>query len=447
MATKYGLALALPFVKGTAGSSLETLRKNHKKDDLIYAASSLGWLVRDTLGIDIFRACLNLVESSPGCGGGMERLAKAYKMGRLGPYKKGALNAAKITTEEFVSHMASFGLDSYGEPLGADSGDGDDEEAAAAAAALNADSQLEMKTQGVLKDSQREGPQQRDSLLFSLPDEELPGLGLLDPDGTPAVPANQVSAGAGDGGEDGDSGDGGDGGGSDVAKDDARKGRNLQTQFQSQGTFSARPKFKKSKICRSVRGNGHCLDKDCNKDHPPRCGDPQCFPRRRRDCPHWHDLRNVQGKAQGQGNVLGAAPGRAGRREHQGSRQHEKQHFRQRCPQPQQQWRWRGEAMPGGAQQQQRWHQQRGQSQQQQRQPWQWQRGRMPQQQAPGWLGQPPQPQHHKQQQHQGPRLYSDVLKGDKVYATNPIHLLLDRLAVIEAALARVQCSGSYPGM
>ena len=48
MATKYGLAIATPFVKGTAGSTIETLRRNYNKDNLIHVASSLGWLVRDT---------------------------------------------------------------------------------------------------------------------------------------------------------------------------------------------------------------------------------------------------------------------------------------------------------------------------------------------------------------------------------------------------------------
>ncbi len=60
------------------------MRRSYTKDKLIDVACSLGWLVRDTMGIDTFRACLNLVDSSPGCGGGLERLAKAYKLDRLG---------------------------------------------------------------------------------------------------------------------------------------------------------------------------------------------------------------------------------------------------------------------------------------------------------------------------------------------------------------------------
>ena len=56
------------------------MRRSYTKDKLIDVACSLGWLVRDTMGIDTFRACLNLVDSSPGCGGGLERLAKAYKL-------------------------------------------------------------------------------------------------------------------------------------------------------------------------------------------------------------------------------------------------------------------------------------------------------------------------------------------------------------------------------
>ncbi len=104
----------------------------------------------------------------------METLEKAYRLDRLGPYKGGALNAAKISSKDFVAHMASFGLDSYGEPLsvgdgrgGAEAG-GDDEgaaaaEAAAAAAELEADSQQTMATQKV-------------SLLFSQEGGDLPGL-------------------------------------------------------------------------------------------------------------------------------------------------------------------------------------------------------------------------------------------------------------------------------
>ncbi len=108
-------------------------------------------------------------------------------------YKEGALNAAKISSKDFIAHMASFGLDSYGEPLsvgdgrgGAEAG-GDDKgaaaEAAAAAAELEADSQQTMATQKV-------------SLLFSQEGGDLPGLALFDPDALDRTPA--FSAGQGD---------------------------------------------------------------------------------------------------------------------------------------------------------------------------------------------------------------------------------------------------------
>ncbi len=84
--------------------------------------------------------------------------------------------------------MAKFGLRPNGEPLSTastpDGADGDlahDEEergAAAATVALAADPHPTMHTQGA-------------SMLFSLGEEELPGLALLDPDQTPAFPAGQ----------------------------------------------------------------------------------------------------------------------------------------------------------------------------------------------------------------------------------------------------------------
>ncbi len=282
MATKYGLAIATPFVKGTAGSTIETLRRNYNKDNLIHVASSLGWLVRDTLGVDMFRACLNLVESSPACGGGMERLARAYKLNRLGPYKEGALNAAKISSEDFVAHMARHGLNSYGDPLD------DDEEAAAAAAALAASSQ-----QGQLL------TQQEDAALFS----QDPGRSLLAPGGAAG------GAGAGDNEEKVSTPDANDDPARVADVDDPHDGNvhapaatdpllaggtvgrladqsQVQARSQVQGLIKA--DHSKKKLCKTVWKDNVCVDWTCDRAHPPRCGDPMCFPTRRKDCQHWH---------------------------------------------------------------------------------------------------------------------------------------------------------------
>ncbi len=72
MATKYGLSIAGTFVRGNAGSTIESVKKKYDKDKLASVACSLGWLVQNTLGADTFKTCLNLVESSPSCGGGGE---------------------------------------------------------------------------------------------------------------------------------------------------------------------------------------------------------------------------------------------------------------------------------------------------------------------------------------------------------------------------------------
>ncbi len=347
MATKYGLALAAPFVKGTAGSSFETLRRNHNKDNLIHVASSLGWLVRDTLGVDMFKACLNLVESSPSCGGGMDRLAKAYSLNRLGPYKEGAINAAKISSEDFVAHMAKYGMNSYGEPLD------DEEEAAAAAAALEASSQQHLPTQ------QRQQHQQGESALFS---QDLPVLSLFDPD-------TAGGGGGGDGGADGNEGKVSAPNANDDPvrvvdvddPNDANVAGNVRapaatdpllavgtggriagqsqvqagSQVRGQGQGLAPADSGKRKLCKTVWRDDVCRDWTCDRAHPPRCGDPMCFPTRRKDCQYWHRgggrqedqqqpqpsqlRRRPQQQQQQQGNGLGAGPGRAGHRKSQGN--------------------------------------------------------------------------------------------------------------------------------
>ncbi len=355
MATKHGLAVAGTFVRGNEGATIDAIKKKYDKDKLASVASSLGWLVRSTLGSDTFRTCLNLVESSPSCGGGMEALEKAFKLGRLGPYKDGPLNAAKLSSKDFVSHMANYGLDPYGEPLAG--GGGDEEETAAAAAALASTSQRLMKTQA----RSETGDSQRDSLLFTMMDEELPGLSLFDPDKTSIIPAGQ---GVGDAGGDGD----GEGNDADrganaagkvsvpVSNDDHERvgdvddpaqagnvrapaatdpllaagdtvGRIGAAQSQAQagsqvpgsGSGSAEPKRpKKRAVCPTVRRGDACMDKTCVKAHPARCGNPNCFPIWRKDCQLWHVKAPPPSS---QGNGRGAVPGRAGRTQAQGKKE------------------------------------------------------------------------------------------------------------------------------
>ncbi len=166
----------------------------------------------------------------------------------------------------------------------------------------------------------RAGDEDEESLLFSLGDDELPGLSLLDPAKALAAREHDEEAGgaAGDGGENPfpipagqeDAAAGGDGrvkvSTSDALDDPARVGgvddsasnagnvctpaatdplvvaggtlgRMSAGQSQAQagsqvlgGHSAGRQKFKKSRICKSVRGNGHCKDKDCGKEHPLR---------------------------------------------------------------------------------------------------------------------------------------------------------------------------------
>ncbi len=375
MATRYGLAISAPFVKGTAGSSFETLRRNYNKDKLINVACSLGWLVRDTLGIDVFRACLNLVESSPACGGGMERLARAYKLDRLGPYKEKALNAASLSSEEFVAHMARHGLRPDGEPLSSRSAEEDEEEAAAAAAALAADSQRLLLTQEGREDS-----------LFS----QDPGLSLFDPDSTPVVPAGQGGRSQVRGPEAGDDDEGkvsapittddharvgivddpdpaatvGDGNvrapaatdplvdaGSTLGRRGAAQSQvQAGSQVQDPAEEVKKTLQRRRKICASIRSNTFCKDQNCNKEHPPRCGDPRCYPRWRKSCHLWHD------KAAGsQGNGLGVDPGRASHPQPQGGGPQQQRPHQHRAGQPQQQ-----QQKHQGGQQQQQWRKRPG---------------------------------------------------------------------------------------
>ncbi len=248
------------------------------------------------------------------------------------------------------------------------------------------------------------------------------------------------------------------------------RGREDQSQVQAGsqelgGSSAVRPKFKKSRICKFVRRDEHCQDKDCDKEHPPRCGDPRCFPRRRRDCPHWHDLRGLysnppqrpqrrgpQGLGpQGQGNATGAGPGRARQGKLQGGQRQgggrHQQHRQLRPPPPPLPYPfWQGQ------QQQQRRRQDQRQRQDYPIRPplphWQpWapppplqplrQRQQLPQQQ-----------QQHQQprQQEQQVRSYSEVLRGGGSSGFDPLHLLLDRLAALEEAVARTRGSVSYPG-
>ncbi len=417
MATKYGLAVSSAFVKGTAGPSLESMRRNYTKDKLIDVACSLGWFIRDTMGTDTFKACLNLVESSPACGGGLERLAKAYKQDRLGPYRGGPINAAKISSEEFVAHMAKFGLNSYGEPLD------EEEEAAAAAAALAASSQ---QRQQLLTQQQ----QQQQHLQGQSQDQDPPVFSLFDPDETPALPPGQPQGGAP----------------SDGVVDDGSSGNNNGDMGAAGQALDKTTADDRKKLCRHVWRGDVCRDWTCDKAHPPRCVDPMCYPKRRSNCQHWHrrsvqqpsqpssqpsqPLQQHHRRQQKQGNGRGAGPGRAGR------------------PQPQ------GKGIKPGGQGQ--WQQQRQQRQQQQRHTCQRQQGR--QQQQGRWPPPPPPapppppplfPRQGWQQQQQqwqdsSPRMtYRDVVKGVATGRHVPVQdLLLDRLASLEERLAML--TGPY---
>ena len=117
----------------------------------------------------------------------------------------------------------------------------------------------------------------------------------------------------------------------------------------------------RKKLCKSVWRDDVCRDRDCDRAHPPRCGDPGCFPVRRRDCQHWHRLGGIQRRQQQrqqsqqsqqhQGNGCGVGPGRAGRQQTQGMRQQQQQLHRRaqqdgRRQQGQLQQQQRGSAVP-----------------------------------------------------------------------------------------------------
>ena len=357
MATKYGLAIAGPFVKGTAGSTMETLRRNHNKDNLIQVASSLGWLVRDTLGVDTFKACLNLVESSPACGGGMERLAKAYRLNRLGPYREGTLNAARITSDEFIAHMAKYGLNSYGDPLE----DEDEADAAAAALAASSQQQQQLSTQrrrdsrdpsgGSLFPRTGVGAGDDDVRKVSAPIANDDHDRVVDVDDPPAGNVRTPAA-------------------TDPLLAGGTVGR-MVDQSQTQAGSQV-PADHKKKLCKSVWRDDVCGDWTCDRAHPPRCGNPLCYPVRRRDCQHWHRVagrqQQQQQQQQQQGNGSGAGPGRAAGRQPQGNG---------------------SGSRPGPPTQRQRQQQQRQQRRQQQRQ------SRPPRPQSQ------PQPRLHQRQQRQ----------------------------------------------
>ncbi len=479
MATKYGLAVSSAFVKGTAGPSLESMRRNYTKDKLIDVACSLGWLVRDTMGVDTFRACLNLVESSPACGGGLERLAKAYRLNRLGPYRDKALNAAKITSEDFVTHMANFGLDTYGEPLPRVGGGGDEEEeAAAAAAALAASSQCRLHTQ------QHQQHQQGDSVLIS--QEDLPVMSLFDPDKTPAIPSGQ----GGDGGDDGKgkvsapiANDDPDCVGdvddphhvSDVgnvrapaATDPLLAGGTLgrvADQSQAQARTQVQGPAVTKKLCKSIWRDDVCTNKECERAHPARCGDPRCFPLRWKECQHWHrapgQVRTQHSQGHSQGNGRSVDPGSAGLKKAQGEGRRKRQQQQQSPPLQQQQKRGQRQGQQGRQQQPQRQQQrlhQRGALAPRPpppgprllpppplQVPHQWRTWNGPLWQPPWGLsvGEWPllqQQQQQQQQHHSGGPTYRDVLKGGNGGGPGPASghhsQLLQRLAALEQRLA-----------
>ncbi len=176
----------------------------------------------------------------------------------------------------------------------------------------------------------------------------------------------------------------------------------------------------KRKLCKSVWRDDVCRDRDCSRAHPPRCGDPRCFPIRRTGCQHWHriggDQRQQRQRQQQQqqqhhrpqqqrqlpqkpqGNGSSAGPGRAGRRQGQGG-QPAVQH--QRGPRP---------------------HQGR---QQQQQHPRQVQQGGQRQGQLQQRQGQRQQRQHQSQSgqhQHQHQPSYRDVAASGTSLSLSPIN-------------------------
>ncbi len=354
------------------------------------------------------------------------------------------------------------------------------EEAAAAAAALAAATQ--------------------DSSLYTQEDEEQSGLSLFDLDKTPAVPAGQGMDAAGgvggvDEGADGaekvsppapniddrtpvhcdvpigavkdgsmytSAGTGPLGAGRAVGRITDRLQAQAGAQTQGGGTPADRIRPRKRQVCPAIRRGDYCVDKDCQKEHPARCGDPRCFPDWRKDCPMWHvrpKSTPSQGPSQAQGNGAGAGPGRAGQLQPQGAgRQQGQQQLPQGSGPPRQQRR-QGRQQPRQRLQQgngPRGQQQQGRQQQQQ-QGWdlrqQQQQHRLlpsrrqqhgPQQGGPPPplfppLPPPPRPQHWLQAPEQpwmGPRpTYRDVAAGG-VTGLLFQDSLLARLEALEKRLA-----------
>ncbi len=300
------------------------------------------------------------------------------------------------------------------------SGTGEEEEAVAAA--LLADSKDQMKTQG-----HSLGAEGDDSLLFS----ELGTLGTLS---DPLEKSGGVGSAAGDGGGEDDN------------------GPQNQVKSQVQGSSASRPRRKL--VCPMVRRGDFCMDKDCPKEHPARCGDPRCFPAWRKDCLLWHVRHSSQRQqqqqrhhhhSQSQGNGGSAVPGRAGQPQSQGQWRHQGQQQqrrrgqqqlqpRQRQQQGQQgmQWRFpppRPDLYPGWQRRERRQGQQEGQQQVRR---------------LPSLLS--PLQQHWQQQQQQTPvqqrpwpeagLSYRDVVKGAIGQHYHFQVPLLDRLEAVERRLA-----------
>ncbi len=158
------------------------------------------------------------------------------------------------------------------------------------------------------------------------------------------------------------------------------RGRAGQSQVQVGSQVQVQADNNKKKLCKSVWRDHVCRDKDCDRAHPPRCGDPRCFPWRRRSCQYWHRVAD----SKEQGNCSSADPGRAERGQVQGSQQQRQQSLQRRRGRPQgasdqrqqqqrRQLRQHQPHMGGGRQQQQRqparhWQQRLPQHRQQQQQ-------------------------------------------------------------------------------
>ncbi len=236
-----------------------------------------------------------------------------------------------------------------------------------------------------------------------------------------------------------------------------------QAGAQVQGPGAA---ANKKKLCKSVWRDDVCRVKECDRAHPPRCGDPGCFPMRRPSCQHWHRLgealrqqqpqqqhqqqrqqqqrgsgQQLQQLQQHQGNGSSAGPGRAGRQQAQGrQRDRRPRQGRQGQQQQQQQRQQHSQRVRRGG-----W-QQRG-SQQQQQQP-QKQRQQQRQQPLGGMQQRRPHQWQQQQQQQQGPTyrdvaargatgsVWSGVRDGGSVRAQLPSGLVDAVVAAVMAVVA-----------